>query len=58
MLHSGEVTFLGLNGHDFAATEAEVVVGILALAEGRVSEDALTDWVRQHTSKSRGRTVE
>ena len=47
------VTFLGLNGHDFAATEAEVVAEILALAEGRVSEDAFTDWVRQHSSKRR-----
>ena len=47
------VTFLGVDGHDFSATEAEVVAGILALAEGRVSEDALTDWVRQHSSKRR-----
>ncbi|MCA1709834.1 MAG: type II toxin-antitoxin system death-on-curing family toxin, partial [Actinobacteria bacterium] len=47
------VTFLGVNGHDFSATEAEVVTMILALADGRVSEEALADWIRQHTSKRR-----
>ena len=47
------VTFLGVNGHDFSATEAEVVAEILALADGRVSEDALSDWVRLHSSKRR-----
>ena len=29
------VTFLGVNGHDFSATEADVVTEILALAESR-----------------------
>ena len=47
------VTFLGLNGHDFSATEAEVVTEILALADGSVSEEALADWIRQHSSKPR-----
>lgn len=47
------VTFLGLNGHDFSATETEVVTEILALADGRVSEQALDDWIRQHSSKRR-----
>ena len=47
------VTFLGVNGHDFSASEAEVVTEILALADGRISEDALADWVRQHSSKRR-----
>jgi len=42
------VTFLGLNGHDFSATDAEVVTEILALADGRVSERELADWIRQH----------
>ena len=28
------VTFLGMNGHDFSATDAEVVTEILALADG------------------------
>jgi hypothetical protein len=44
------VTFLGVNGHGFSATEADVVAEILALADGRRSEDALTDWIRQHRS--------
>ena len=47
------VTFLGLNGHDFSATDAEVVGEIVALADGRVSEEALADWIQQHTSKRR-----
>ena len=45
------VTFLGMNGHDFSATDAEVVAEILALADGTVSEDALAAWIRQHSSK-------
>ncbi len=45
------VTFLGMNGHDFSATDAEVVGEILALADGTVSEEALADWIRQHSSK-------
>jgi prophage maintenance system killer protein len=42
------VTFLGLNGHDLTATDAEVVAEIVALGDGAVSEEALVDWVRQH----------
>ena len=47
------VTFLGLNGHEFLATDAEVVAEILALADGSVSEEALADWIRHHSSKRR-----
>jgi death-on-curing protein len=47
------VTFLGVNGHDFSASEAEVVTEILALAAGSVSEDALAAWIRQHSSRRR-----
>jgi death-on-curing protein len=47
------VTFLGVNGHDFTATEADVVAEILALADGNASEEALADWIRQHSSKRR-----
>jgi prophage maintenance system killer protein len=47
------VTFLGVNGYDFAATEAEVVTEIVALAGGRVSEEALADWIRQHRARRR-----
>ena len=42
------VTFLGMNGHAFNATDAEVVAEISALADGPVSEAELTDWVRKH----------
>lgn len=47
------VTFLGMNGLDFTATDAEVVAEMLALADGSVSEEALTEWIRQHSSKRR-----
>jgi len=45
------VTFLEINDCDFDATDAEVVAGILGLAEGSVSEPALADWIRQHSKK-------
>jgi death on curing protein len=45
------VTLLEVNGHEFDATDAEVVVEISALADGRVSEADLTDWVRNHCKK-------
>ena len=47
------VTFLGMNGHDLHATEAEVVAEILALADGSLSEEALAGWIRQHSAKLR-----
>jgi death-on-curing protein len=47
------VTFLGVNGYDFSATDAEVVVEIVALADGTISEEALADWIRHHSSKRR-----
>ena len=42
------VTFLGINGAELEATDAEVVAEIIALADGTLSEAALTDWIRQH----------
>ncbi len=45
-------TFLGLNGYELTATDAEVVTEMLALADGRVTENALVDWIRQHCAKS------
>ena len=42
------VTFLGINGYDFNATDSEVLTEILALADGRTSEEALTEWIRGH----------
>ena len=47
------VTFLGVNGYDFNASEASVVTEIIALADGRLSEEALAEWIRQHCSKRR-----
>jgi death-on-curing protein len=41
-------TFLVLNGFGLAATDAELVVTILALAAGELTEEELTDWFRQH----------
>lgn len=46
-------TFVGINGHELDATDAEVVAEILALADGRVSEDELADWIRKHEVKTR-----
>jgi len=45
------VTFLGLNGYDMTATNAEVLAEMLALAEGALPEDALADWIREHSVK-------
>lgn len=47
------VTFLGINGYDLKATDAEVITEILTLADGRVSEEALADWIRKHSAKLR-----
>ena len=41
-------TFLMLNGHDLRASDAELVVAILALAAGELSEEELADWLRAH----------
>ncbi len=43
-------TFLALNGHALAATDAELVVAIVALAAGELTEDELADWFRAHLS--------
>lgn len=39
-------TFLVLNGHVLNASDAELVVAIVALAAGELSEDELADWFR------------
>ena len=41
-------TFLMLNGHALAATDAEVAVAFLAFAAGELSEEEIGDWFRQH----------
>jgi death-on-curing protein len=47
------VTFLGMNGHNLRATDAEVVTEIVALADGRVTEVELAGWIRRHSTKRR-----
>jgi death-on-curing protein len=49
------VTFLGLNGYDFTATDADVLTEILALAAGEISEEALADWIRNHMQHDKSR---
>jgi len=38
--------FLGLNGRDLTASEADVVTAMVALAAGELDEEMLADWVR------------
>jgi death-on-curing protein len=45
------VVFLGLNGWDLDAPEAEVVSSMLALAAGRCSESELAEWLRSHMAR-------
>ena len=45
-------TFLGLNGYDLDAPEAEVVSVMTAVADGTLSEDGLGDWVRSRAQDS------
>jgi death on curing protein len=42
--------FLALNGLRLTATDAEAVVGILAMASGDLTEDEFILWVREHTA--------
>ena len=45
--------FLGLNGKDLEATEAEVVQAMTALAAGSLSEGALATWIRERLVRLR-----
>lgn len=47
------MTFLGINGYTFDASDAEVVTTFLALAAGDLSEDHLVVWIRAHARRSR-----
>lgn len=40
-------TFLVLNGFTLSASDAELVVAIVAVAAGELSEEELADWLRQ-----------
>jgi len=46
----GAYVFLGLNGHDLTADEADVATTIERAAAGRITEAALADWFRAHLS--------
>jgi death-on-curing protein len=46
------VTFLGLNEKEFDATEEDVVVTMLALASGQLSEKRLAKWIRERISRA------
>lgn len=41
-------SFLGRNGFEFTATDAECVTTFLALAAGEIGEKALADWFRKN----------
>jgi death on curing protein len=41
-------TFLGINGVDLSASNAEVVTVFLTLASGNLTEDELAAWIRTH----------
>ncbi len=43
-------TFLGLNGLDLMADDADCVVTMLTLAAGEMTEDAFATWLRDHTA--------
>lgn len=45
-------TFLGINGIDFIAAEADAAAMIFSLAAGEVSEESLTRWIRDNWPKS------
>lgn len=47
------VIFLELNGLTFKAEEAEVVTVMLALAEGKLSEQELASWLQAHSTNPR-----
>jgi death-on-curing protein len=46
------MTFLGINGYTFEASDAEVVTTFLALAAGKASEGQLAEWIREHSRRS------
>jgi death-on-curing protein len=41
-------TFLGMNGSEVNATDAEVVTTMVSLAEGKLTERQLAGWIRDH----------
>ncbi len=47
------VTFLGINGVEFEASDADAVVAMLAPADGTASEGEWATWIRAHTRRGR-----
>lgn len=45
--------FLGRNGFDLEATDAECVMIFIALAAGEIGEKAMADWFRKEIKSSR-----
>jgi death-on-curing protein len=43
--------FLGLNGLDLGADEAEAAATMLMLASGDIEEEAFADWLREHARR-------
>lgn len=41
-------TFLGINGHELHASDEDVVMTMLSLADGTLSEVELAEWIRGH----------
>jgi death-on-curing protein len=46
--------FLGLNGYEMEAPEADVVTVMLNLAGGELSQDEMAEWIRSHLKKLGG----
>ena len=46
-------TFLGVNGHELDATDADVITHMIGLAAGNLSEDDLAAWIRAHVKRGR-----
>jgi death-on-curing protein len=44
-------TFLGLNGYELRASDADVVTAFVALAAGRITEEDLADWISGHAER-------
>jgi death-on-curing protein len=45
-------TFLILNGYRLTASDAELVVAVLALAAGELSEEETAEWFRERMTKA------
>jgi death-on-curing protein len=44
--------FLGRNGYEFTASERDVVVKTLAVAEGTMSKEQLASWLKENSAKA------